>query len=131
MIIPSSVGVTSQPIAFRLSVTVSIRSVSLTFSSAASLIIVVPSAMAAITAITGISSIKVGMMSPSIVVPCSLLVRTRTSAILSPPSVRSLRRVISPPISSHTLKIPARVGLIPTFSTRISESGTISPAAMK
>ena len=35
------------------------------------------------------------------------------------------------PISSHTFKRPARVGLIPTFLTRISESGTKSPAAIK
>ena len=39
MIMPSEVGVTLHPIAFRLSQTVSIRSVSLTFSSAASFIV--------------------------------------------------------------------------------------------
>ena len=131
MIIPSSVGVTSAPIAFRLSVTVSMRSVSLTFSSAASLMTVVPSATAAMTAMTGISSMSVGMMSPSIVVPWSLLVRTRISAIFSPPSVLSFNKVISPPMSSHTFRIPARVGLMPVFSIRISESGTMSPAAIK
>ena len=131
MIMPSSVGVTLHPIAFRLSVTVSIRSVSFTLSSAASLMTVVPSAAAAMTAMIGISSIRVGMISPSIRMPCSWLVRTRMSAIFSPPSVRSFSRVISPPMSSHTLRMPARVGLIPTPRIRISESGTISPAAMK
>ena len=131
MIIPSSVGVISHPIAFRLSVIVSIRSVSFTFSSAASLMIVVPSACDAMTAIIGISSIRVGIRSPWIVVPCRLLVRTRMSAIGSPPSVRSFKSVMSPPISSQTFKSPARVGLMPTFCTKISESGTSSPAAIK
>ena len=48
--------------------TTAIRSDSFTFSSCASLITVVPSAKAAITAIIGISSISVGMISPSTVV---------------------------------------------------------------
>ena len=34
-------------------------------------------------------------------------------------------------MSSHTFRIPARVGLMPVFSIRISESGTMSPAAIK
>ena len=90
MIIPSSVGVISHPIAFRLSVIVSIRSVSFTFSSAASLMIVVPSACDAMTAIIGISSIRVGIRSPWIVVPCRLLVRTRMSrSARRPPSAHS------------------------------------------
>ena len=56
-----SCGVDSAPIFFKFSVTVSIRFVSLTFSSAASRMIVVPSAQAARTAIIGISSMSVGI----------------------------------------------------------------------
>ena len=131
MIIPSSVGVMSAPMDLKASVVVSIRFVSLTFNSAASLMIVVPSAQAAMTAIIGISSMSVGINAPSIVVPCSLLVRTRISARGSPPSSDSLTRVMSAPIFLHTSKKPARVLLIPTFFTSSSESKVKSPAAIK
>ena len=53
------------------SLTVAMRSLSLTRSSAASRISVTPSANAAATASTGISSITRGISAPSTVVPCS------------------------------------------------------------
>ena len=39
--------------------------------------------------------------------------------------------MISAPICSQIVRIPARVGLIPTFLIRSSDSGTNSPAAIK
>ncbi len=53
-------------------------------SSAASRISVTPSANAAATASAGISSITLGISSPSIVVPCSADARTRSSPTGSP-----------------------------------------------
>ena len=120
-----------QPIALRFSVTVAIRLVSFTFSSAASLMTVVPSAWAAITARMGISSIKAGMMSPSIVAPFRSLERTKMSARPSPPRKVSFTRVISAPIALHTSRNPALVKLVPTFLTSSSEPGTRRPAAIK
>ena len=73
MIMPSSVASISAPMAFKFSVTTAIRSDSLTFSSCASLMIVVPSAKHAMTAMTGISSISVGIRSPPTSVAFRLL----------------------------------------------------------
>ena len=131
MIIPSSVAVASTPIFTRLSTVNAIRSDSFTFNSAASLITVSPSANAANSAITGISSINVGMTSPPITVPFNLLVFTTISAVGSPPLSITFSNVTSAPISLHTRRIPSLVGLIPTFFKRIHEFGVISPATIK
>ena len=82
-------------------------------------------------AIIGISSIRVGMISPPIVIPCKAENFTSKSAVGSPLSVFMLRSSISPPISLATRKIPSLVGLIPTFFNKISDPGTKSPAAIK
>lgn len=69
IIMPSSVSSTVMPMR-RRSVTISWSlSDSLTLSSAASRIVVTPSAAAAMTAMTGISSISVGISAPPISVP--------------------------------------------------------------
>ncbi len=130
MIIPSCVPMISHPIALSAFTITSIRLDSLTFSSAASLIIVVPSAQAAITLMIGSSSISVGMISPSIVIPCSVLCFTSRSAVGSPSRV-ILSNVISPPMACATFRIPSLVGLIPTLRIRTSAPGTSSPAAIK
>ena len=92
---------------------------------------VFPFAKQAIRAMTGSSSIRVGIMLPSTTVPWSSLVFTRRSATGSPPSSRVFNKVMSAPMSWHTFKIPARVSLMPTFLIVISESGVIKPATMK
>ena len=131
IIMPSSVGVTSQPNNFKFSVTVRIRSVSFTLSSAASRIMVIPSAKAAITAITGISSIKVGMSSPSTTVPWSELPFTRRSQTGSPDAVLGFSRSMAPPIALAAFKMPSLVGLTPTLRIKISEPGVSNAAAIK
>ena len=93
--------------------------------------IVVPLAKAAIIAMIGISSIKVGIISPPIVMPCNAENLTSKSAAGSPLSVFIFRSSISPPISFATRKIPSLVGLIPTFFNKISDPGTRRPAAIK
>ena len=128
---PSEVGVTSAHMASRFSVTVSMRLDSLTFNSAASFIVVVPSAKAAMTAMTGSSSISDGMISPSIVVPCKLEDRTRRSQTGSPETVRQFCFSMSAPMADATRRMPSLVGFMPTFLMSISEFGTISPAAIK
>lgn len=67
------------PIAVRFSAMTSMRLDSLTFSSAASRMMVVPSAKQAITAMTGSSSISVGIRLPSITQPFREELRTRRS----------------------------------------------------
>ena len=130
IIMPSWVPEISHPMALKYFTITSIRLDSFTFSSAASLMTVVPSAQAAITLITGSSSISVGMISPSIVMPCNELDFTKISAVGSP-SLRILNKVISPPMAIATLRMPSLVGLTPTFFMSISESGTMRPAAIK
>ena len=71
IIIPSSVSSISAPSFVSSSFTVLILLDSLTLSSSAFLTIVCPSANVAATAITGISSISLGIKSPSITVPLS------------------------------------------------------------
>ena len=85
---PSSVGRTAAPMRLKFSDVVKIRSDSFTFSSAASLIMVFPSANAAMTAIIGISSIKAGIRLPLIVVLCRSLDLTSRSHTGSPDTVR-------------------------------------------
>ena len=69
---------------FNSVVTAAIRSVSLTRNSAASLIIVVPSACVASKAMTGNSSINLGMRSPLISVACNPSYETLTVPYGSP-----------------------------------------------
>ena len=69
MIIPSSVASMRAPSFVNSATTVSIRFVSFTFNSCASLITVIPSACVAANAITGISSINLGIISPPISIP--------------------------------------------------------------
>ena len=126
IIIPSSVGTISAPIAFKASATTWIRSVSLTLSSSASRITVLPWACVAKSVIIGSSSIKRGMMSPPISVPLSSEVSTVMVADLATWSISE--SFILPPISLITSMIPVRVSLIPTFFKTILEFGTTSPA---
>ena len=93
--------------------------------------IVFPLAKAASTAIIGISSIKVGIISPSITVPCKLEEETVRSATGSPETSLSFENSIFPPISLMTVIMPALVGFMFTFRKVISELGTIRPAAKK
>ena len=130
MIMPSSVGVISAPIARRPSVTVAIRSDSLTLSSAASRMMVSPFAAAAITARTGSSSIRVGIRLPSMTVPFREEVRTSRSAAGSPCTVSFTGRM-SAPMAFAAWRIPARVGLVPVFRISSSDPGTRLAAAMK
>ena len=131
IIMPSSVSLTTAPIFVNSSVITRIRLDSLTLSSAASFIIVVPSAVVAMAAMTGSSSIRVGMIAPSIVIPCSLEKDTCISAELSEEALYSFKYSIFAPISLETLIMPSLVGLIPTFLITISEPGSIRAAAIK
>ena len=133
MIKPSSVAVISPPMEVSPSLTAFIRSDSFTLSSAASFTTVRPSAKAAAMAITGSSSMRAGMISPSMVVPLSLSREylTSISAVSSPPERRLSTSSISAFISLYTLSMPALVGLMPTFFMRSSEPGTSMAAVMK
>ena len=131
MIMPSSVSVTSAPIALRFSATRAIRLDSLTFNSAASLMTVRPWAKQAMRATVGSSSIMAGMTEPWITVPWRLLERTSRSAVGSEPLWSWFIRVRSAPMALQTVRRPARVGLIPAFLMSTSELGRIIPAAAK
>ena len=131
MIMPSSVSVTSAPMAFKLSTMMAMRLDSLTFSSAASFMTVSPWAVQAMAAIMGSSSIRVGITSPSTTVPLRGEWRTRRSAVGSAPLWFSFNSVRSAPMSRQTFRIPARVGLIPTPLISTWEPGTIRAPAMK
>ena len=126
MIMPSSVGVMEAPMAFRLSATTWMRSVSLTFNSSASLIMVRPEAWVAKRAMIGSSSIKRGIKSPEISVPWRSEVSTTRVAALATGSRSKIWSL--PPIFSITSRMPVRVSLMPTFSRRIWLLGTIKPA---
>ena len=54
----------------------------------------------------------------------------RKSATSSPPASRPFRNSIEAPISSRVVTRPVRVGFIRTFSTTMSEPGTISAATI-
>ena len=105
-----------------------IRSLSFTRNSSASLITVVPDANIAATAKIGTSSINLGIIAPSNVMPRNWLDRTRRSATGSPVTSRSFKISISAPIICNASRTPVRVGFMPTFSIVKSEPGTIAPA---
>ena len=107
------------------------RSVSLTRSSPAPVMIVSPSANSAATASTGISSISRGIISAPKETPCRGAASTRRSATHSPPLSRSFCTEICAPISLSTSSIPVRVGLIPTLFRRRRLPAMIVPATRK
>ena len=90
------------------------RSDSFTLSSAASLIIVSPSANAAAIDKIGISSIILGIIDPSRITPDSVDGRTIKSAIGSPDYSLAFLTSILAPISRNTFNTPIRLGFIPT-----------------
>ena len=92
-------------------VTVAIRSDSLRRSSAASRIVVVPSAKQAARATRGSSSIASGTSAPPTSVACSRRRRTRRSPTGSPPTSTPGATSISAPIRSRIVSRPVRVGL--------------------
>ena len=91
------------------------RSDSLTRNSAASLMVVVPLAKHAATAMTGNSSRILGIVSPPISMPVSSPEVTRRSATGSPPSIRwSTKLRLGPaPIACKASIIPVRLGFSP------------------
>ena len=105
---------------------VSTRSLSFTRSSAASVISVTPSANAAATASTGISSCTLAISSPAMVVADSGAARTRRSPTGSPSSspVRTDLDVGAHARSTSTN--PVRVGLRPTRLHGDSDPGVIA-----
>ena len=127
--IPSSVGSTWPPSAVRAAATVSIRSDSLRRSSAASRIVVVPSAKQAASATSGSSSIASGTSAPPTSVPRSA---PRRDAQVARSARRRARRSARPrssaPIRSRIASRPVRVGLMPTSSSTTSLPGTSSAA---
>ena len=90
-----------------------------------------PSAIAAATNRIGNSSIMLGAIAGSIVIPLSCEWCTRKSATGSPPTSRAFSSSMLPPIARSTVISPARVGLRPTFSIISSLPGTSSAATMK
>ena len=125
---PSLVSSSSAPMARSCLAITAKRSVSLTRSSAASRITLVPSAQRAATERIGISSTSLGIRSPPISKAFSGLWRTRRSATGSPATSRWLSSSSGAPICSNTSRIPVRVGLMPTFSIVSSAPGTTSAA---
>ena len=110
---------------------VSMRLVSLTRNSAASRIVVAPSAWVAASASNGSSSISLGIVAPPISVPSRADDLTKMSATGSPPISRWFASVMSAPISCRTSRIPVRVGLTPMSWRTISEWGIRQAATMK
>ena len=128
---PSGVSSISTP-SFNNSVTRHlILSDSLFLKSPASLTTVLPSACEAKTAITGNSSINLGIISPSIVTAFN----SEVFILISPTSSLDSRRLskisISAPIWTRTSIIPVLVWLSPTFFKIMSEFGTIAAATIK
>ena len=97
---------------FSSSTTVAIRSDSLTRSSPAPRIVVVPRAKLASSTIRGSSSISVGTISASMSVATSSAGRTSMSATGSPAASRRRNSPTLAPIRSSTASMPVRVGLI-------------------
>ena len=116
----------SAPILLSASATTLMRSVSLTFNSSASRIRVCPWACVASRAMIGNSSIKRGISSPLISVPCRSELSTVMVADLATSSTSDTDNL--PPIAWITSKMPVRVSLIPTLVRVILEFGTIKPA---
>ena len=111
----------------RLSTTVVMRSVSLTRSSLALRMIVRPWANAAATAITGISSIRLGTSSRKIVVPVRGAPWISMLPIGSPSDWWTIS-VMCAPIRLRTLRIAVRVGLRPTSLISKREPGRAAAA---
>src|SRR5438034_85252 len=118
---PSSPGAMRTPRALSEVVTVSIRSVSFTRSSAAPRTTVSPRASAAARATSGSSSIRRGTSPASICVAVSGAERTSRSATGSPLSVRRLKTAMFAPMRSSTSRNPARSGLTLTPWTNSSD----------
>ena len=124
-------GCNSNPNKPSMSAVVSIRLVSFTFNSSASLIILVPLACVHNSAIIGNSSIAFGTMSPSIRTGFKFGVYlTRIDAVGSDVSV-IFKHSIFPSICLTISIIPERVGLMPTLWIVISLPGVISAATIK
>ncbi len=122
---PSGVGSFFMPRVVNPSAMAAMRSLSLTRSSLAPRRMVVPVAQAAAINSAGNSSIAKGTSSSGISIPCSGAWRTCKSATGSPPISRGLRTVMSAPIRVNILRIPTRVGFIPTCFKSTSEPGAI------
>ena len=106
------------------------RSLSLTRSSPAPRITVVPRAKLATSTISGSSSISDGTSSGSTSVATSSACRTSMSATGSPPAQRRPNSPTRAPIRSSTASMPVRVGLMPTpWMVRLEPAST-QPAAM-
>ena len=104
------------------------RSDSLTRSSSASRITVVPLATEAARASTGSSSITRGITSPAISTPVRSLDSATRSADGSPASSRMFSIRMFAPISRRTSRTPRRVGLMPTPLIVIEALGCAQPA---
>ena len=104
-----------------------ILSDSLTRSSAASLISVSPSACVAARAISGISSMTLGIVSPLTDTPVRLLLSTEMSATGSAPADACSSIVTLAPMDFNTLSMPMRPGFTPTFRSRMLASGWMAP----
>ena len=109
-----------------------ILSDSLTLSSSAPLISVIPSAWVARTHNIGNSSMREGIESfPILTALRSPAVLQRMSATGSPETSLILLNSTTAPISFITSSNPVLVGFIPTPLINTSEPGTITAAAMK
>src|SRR3954468_20737956 len=120
----------STPFARRPSATAASRSDSLTRNSLSPRITVMPSAKLAATARTGYSSIMDGARAAGTSIPRSADPRIRTSAISSPPSLRTSSASMSAPISRSVTISPVRSGLVMTAVRMTSEPGTIRAATI-
>ena len=125
---PSSVSSSSAPMARSCLAMTANRSVSLTRSSAASAMMLVPSAARAATARIGISSTSLGISSPPMLNDFSSVGFTNRSPTGSPATSRWFCTFSGACIISSTSRIPVRVGLSPTFSMVSSAPGTSRPA---
>ena len=106
MIIPSGVSSMVAPSARKLATVAAIRSDSLTRSSAASEMTVVPLAWVAATARMGISSMIIGISAPPIAVAVSRLLQT----CRSPGDFARARAEMARDLPSHPLKHHQRPG---------------------
>ena len=130
---PSGASCTVTPARCNSRAMQAIRSDSFTRSSRRSRNSVVPLAMAAATASTGISSMERRASSPATVMPRSRLPvqRARTVPTGSPMTWPVTLASRSAPIATRASSTPVRVGFSPTFSTVMSLSGTTSAATSK
>ena len=127
---PSGSSRTRAPSAARPSARAAMRSLSLTRSSPAPVIVKDPCAQAAATARAGTSSMSEGTRAGSTVVPCSL----DEDATIEPIGSGSLasRRVSTwPPMARSTSTKAVRVGESRTPSRRTSESGRTRAATTR